>query len=362
MGHIKNIKIENFRGFDKLEISNFGQINLIVGRNNCGKSSLLESIFLSIGMSNPLLPTNINSFRGLNNSVNDLKYIFHRLKLDKVPVLTITTDSKVERKLEIKPKYNQNLKNDKIQKKSEDELVIMNTSTATPFLSGVDLIFTIKEKQKKIQTGRSSFSFVNEREIETKQEKGYQEKMNAVYITSDSKEKNALQRFSEIVIRKKENAILSALQKIDDRIISILPLPDGLYLNHADFEELVPSNIAGDGIRRYLNIVTTVAEKPNSIILIDEIENGLHFSAHISLWLSILSLCKDLNIQLFITTHNIETIKHFSEALENEKLHSLQGKSKAYSLVHTKNEGIKAYSYSYESFKNALEFENEIRN
>ena len=62
MGHIKNIKIENFRGFDKLEISNFGQINLIVGRNNCGKSSLLESIFLSIGMSNPLLPR----FLGVN--------------------------------------------------------------------------------------------------------------------------------------------------------------------------------------------------------------------------------------------------------------------------------------------------------
>ncbi len=362
MAHIEQIKIENFRGLDKFEILNFGQINLFVGKNNCGKSSILESVFLSAGMSNPLLPTNVNNFRGLNKSVNDLKYIFHKLKFDKIPVFAIRTDENIERKLEIHPVFKQNFKNDNIQKNSEDELFLMNTSTSIPSISGIDLIFTKKEKHSKLQKGKSSFSFVNEQEIKINQEKKYQEKMQAVYIASDSKEKNALPRFSEIVKRKKENTILSALQKIDSKIISIQALPDGLYLNHIDFEELIPSNLAGDGIRRYLNIVTTVAEKPNSIILIDEIENGLHFSAHSALWNSILSLSKDLNIQLFITTHNIETLKYFKEALEHEELKTLQKKSMTYSIVHTKKEGIKAYSYSYESFKNALEFDNEIRN
>ena len=103
MAHIEQIKIENFRGLDNLEISNFGQINLFVGKNNCGKSSILESVFLSAGMSNPLLPANVNNFRGLNKSVNDLKYIFHKLKFDKFPVFAIRTDENIERKLEIHP-------------------------------------------------------------------------------------------------------------------------------------------------------------------------------------------------------------------------------------------------------------------
>ena len=361
MAHIKNLKIEKFRGFDELEISNLGQINLIVGKNNCGKSSLLESIFLATGMSNPILPQSINTFRGLNNSINDLKYIFHKLEYNEIPIFTITTDNNIERKLEIYPRFNQNLKNDNIQKKSEKDLVLLNTSSTSPALSGIKLKFTIKEKNKKTQEGISSFSYANEQEIEIKQEKAYQEKMNAVYIVADSKEKNALARYSEIVKHKKENAILSALQKIDNKINSIQALPDGLYIDHSDFDELVPSNIVGDGIRRYLNIVTTVAEKPNSIILIDEIENGLHFSAHSSLWNSILSLSMDLNIQLFVTTHNIETLKYFKEALEIKELKSLQDKSIVYSLVKTKFEGLNAYSYSYDGFKDALEFNNEIR-
>jgi AAA15 family ATPase/GTPase len=361
MTHIKEIEIKNFRGFDKLEISNFGLINLIVGKNNCGKSSFLESIFLSIGMSNPMLPTNINSFRGLTKSIEDLKYIFHKLKVDKVPSFSVLTDENINRSLEIRPIYKQNYKSDNIQPLSEDEHIIMNTSSAIPSISGIDLNFTRKEKHKKVQKGKSSFSFVSGQEIKLDQDKNYQEKMNAIYIASDSKEKNALPRYSEIVKRKKENVILSALQKIDSKIVSIQALPDGLFINHEDFNELIPSNLAGDGIRRYLNIVTTVAEKPNSIVLIDEIENGLHYSAHSSLWNSILSLSKELNIQLFITTHNIETLKYFKEALEIDNLQSLQDKSMTYTLVHTKLEGIKAFSYSYEGFKEALEFDNEIR-
>jgi len=362
MAHFKQIKIENFRGFAHLEILNFGQINLLVGKNNCGKSSILESLFLSAGMSNPSLPSNINNFRGLNKSVNDLKYIFNKLKFDKFPVFTVITNEKIELKLEIRPIFKQNIKNDNIQKGSEDELYLMNTSMASPTISGIDVVFSKKEKQNKTEKGKSSFSVVSEQEIKINQDKKYQEKLQAVFIASDSKERNALARFSEILKRKKEKVILSALQKIDDKIISIQALPDGLYLNHKDFDELIPSNIAGDGLRRYLNIVTTVAEKPNSIILIDEIENGLHFSAHSALWSSILSLSIELNLQLFITTHNIETLKYFSKALEHEELKSLQDKAMTYSLVHTKKEGIKAFSYSFESFKNALEFDNEIRN
>ena len=362
MPHIKEIRIENFRGFDKLDISNFGQINLFVGKNNCGKSSLLESIFLSAGMSNPGLPTNINNIRGLYKSVNDLKYLFHKLKLDKIVKFSILTKNNIERSLEIRPKFKQNLKKNNIEKILEDESTLMTSSTTIPEISGVDLYFTKKEKHNKTEKGRSSFFYINEQEIKYNLDKKYQEKMHAVYITSEIKEKNALLKYSEIVKRKKEAVILSAIQEIDSKIISIQALPDGLYFNHSDFDELIPSNIFGDGIRRYLNIVTTVAEKPNSIILIDEIENGLHYTAYSSLWNSILSLSKELNVQLFLTTHNIETLKYFKEALENKKFQSLQDKAMTYSIVHTKNEGINAYSYSYEGFKDALEFNNEIRN
>jgi AAA15 family ATPase/GTPase len=45
MNILNSIQIKNFRGFDNLDIDGFSQINLFIGRNNSGKSSVLEAIF-----------------------------------------------------------------------------------------------------------------------------------------------------------------------------------------------------------------------------------------------------------------------------------------------------------------------------
>ena len=43
---IKKLEIKEFRGFKKFKIDDIGQINLLVGTNNCGKTSILEAIRL----------------------------------------------------------------------------------------------------------------------------------------------------------------------------------------------------------------------------------------------------------------------------------------------------------------------------
>ena len=47
---IKDLYIENFRGFDKLKIDDIKKINFLVGKNNCGKTSVLEAISLMISI------------------------------------------------------------------------------------------------------------------------------------------------------------------------------------------------------------------------------------------------------------------------------------------------------------------------
>ncbi|MDR1074512.1 MAG: AAA family ATPase, partial [Treponema sp.] len=59
------INITNFRSIAELNLENFKQVNLITGRNNCGKTTALEALFLISGMSNPELPVKINNFRDL---------------------------------------------------------------------------------------------------------------------------------------------------------------------------------------------------------------------------------------------------------------------------------------------------------
>ena len=74
------IDIEKFRGFSKFVIEDLKKINLIVGKNNSGKTSLLEAIFLAIGISNPNLSITIDNLRGLIHDKNDdFRFIFHNL-------------------------------------------------------------------------------------------------------------------------------------------------------------------------------------------------------------------------------------------------------------------------------------------
>lgn len=360
MNLLQSIEIKNFRGFDSFKTENFSQINLLIGKNNSGKSSLLEAIFLLIGMSNPILPSNVNRLRGLNiRTADEFKFLFHKLKLNNKPEFECSFTDLSVRHLMLNPIFKKNAKGSGNKAVSGDELTI-DASTSSPSMTGLELDFSIKQRHNPKKSYKSSL-VINPPEIIQNPNHNYKEDLHAVFITGGSNEANALIRYSEIVKRKKGDIVLTALQKIDPNIESINPLPDGLFFSYKDIDELVPSNIAGDGVRKYLNIVTTIAEKKNSIVLIDEIENGLHYSAHKSLWESIINISKEFNVQLFITSHNLETLRCLKELLETPKYESSQEKLSVFTLTHTKKSGIRTYKYSFKGFKDAIETGTEIR-
>ena len=53
MDGFKNLEIKNFRGIEHLTIDDFARVNVFLGQNSSGKSSVLESIIMLMGMSNP---------------------------------------------------------------------------------------------------------------------------------------------------------------------------------------------------------------------------------------------------------------------------------------------------------------------
>ena len=69
------IKIENFKVFKSIEISDFSRINVFFGKNNCGKSTLLDALFILTGISNPQLIMRTNQFRDYTK-LKDLSYFF----------------------------------------------------------------------------------------------------------------------------------------------------------------------------------------------------------------------------------------------------------------------------------------------
>jgi AAA15 family ATPase/GTPase len=127
-----------------------------------------------------------------------------------------------------------------------------------------------------------------------------------------------------------------------------------------DIDSLVPINIMGEGIRRFLSIVTAASGKQMSFACIDEIENGLHYSAHKNLWKELLSVVSQSDIQLFITTHNIEVLSSLKTVLEKD-FTAMQNDVSVFDIETTKRVGYMAYRYSYKGFTGALKNEIEIR-
>ena len=68
MNGFKNLEIKNFRGIDHLKIDDFSRVNVLLGQNNSGKSTVLEAIAMLMGMSNPDLPQAINSIKARGHS------------------------------------------------------------------------------------------------------------------------------------------------------------------------------------------------------------------------------------------------------------------------------------------------------
>ena len=157
MSLLERIIINNFRGFNSLEINKLNQINLFIGKNNSGKSSILESIFLLVGMSNPLLPDNINRMRGLNiKSAEDFKYLFHKLKINNIPEFEAYFNDETKRTLKLNPIFKKGIGNS--QSLTLDEFSI-DASSSTPNITGLELKFSHKLRHAANKTFKSSIVF-----------------------------------------------------------------------------------------------------------------------------------------------------------------------------------------------------------
>ena len=101
---IQDIQIERFRGFQSLDISDFGQFNVIVGENNSGKSSLLEALLLMGNPNNPSLCMLVDGLRDWKQTKdsNDATLLFYKRQFENPITLSVDFDTIESRKIQIR--------------------------------------------------------------------------------------------------------------------------------------------------------------------------------------------------------------------------------------------------------------------
>ena len=355
MDGFKNIEIKNFRGIDHLKIDDFSRVNILLGQNSSGKSSVLECLFMMMGMSNPDLPQTINSIRSRNYSgFADLTYIFHRLDLKTTPEISSELFDNTKRHLSLDLTY-------VFDEKSQPDLQNgqIPTSETKTFLNTLKMLFDIEFGQQK-NTYECSLTANQQGLISNKKlAEGYLEKNSVAFLPADLAAGNPANDLVELAKRRLKDTVTERLKIFDSRITALEILNNVAYVGLEGIDQLMAVNMQGDGMRRYLNIVAASANPMNNILLIDEIDNGLHYSAYKKLWEAIFALATTTNKQVFVTTHSKETLYKLNEMLEEKT--DYQKELRLYTIEKTLKKGIQAYKYTYEGLSGACANDIEIR-
>lgn len=342
----KNIEIDHFRGIRHSFIEGYKQINLFFGKNNCGKSSLLESLFLASGLSNPLLPVHVNLMRGYTKSrLSDLKLDFYNLDSSQ-PIHIRMADGEI-RDLQIS--LFEQTQND-VSLQSEGTRILSNVEEGK---YGLQFDFAINGNAYSSQLRFDSSQPEKATRIVDNQ---YEESLKCIYLSPKYDFNASIKGLKDILQNKDEHFIIEGLKIIEPRVRDFVFSDDEMLVD-VGLEKRIPVNVMGDGARKIVSLLTAIYDCKNGILLVDEISNGFHHTVMHDLWNVLIDASIRNNTQLFITTHDHDSIKGLRDAALNTHSDLIA----AFKLLKTDDDELKAFHYSLESLDYSINQEIEVR-
>jgi len=349
----KSIKIKNLRAITELKVNNLGQVNLFVGQNNCGKTTLLEGLFFLIGATNPRLLLSVNTFRGLTVLSKELlRTFFHNMSI-KIPIEIYgeVRESKEEQKLLIRP-IKKKIPSTKPAVSDFVTVTIEPGDSKPPFIpDGLELEYNSTENPAE-KTVSSIFLKGDEVIVEGTKERKVRGIFNNPLTIFDWKD-----RFAAAQRRKQVQEIIAFLKKIEPNLSDLRLNEIGLIEVDTGIPGLIPANLLGGGIAKFLSVSLAILDSRDGIVLIDEIENGLHYSAQQIMWQAVLNWAQELNVQVFATTHSNECVKAFSNSVET----TLFGSEAKLFRIERKDEKFRTVEYTKELLAESLDSNWEVR-
>lgn len=355
---LNTLHIKNYKGLRDFRIESLGRINLLLGKNNVGKSSILEAVDLYSSRfdlahiiqllalrSEDLSAFNINpeitskdeiesllpfvTDRDIHRLISDgisIKVDSNELRVKLVRYILSNTEKGVE--FSVFP-----IENEEIE--SDVALVLENTDGKV-----VNLLLSLdggglKSTFKKIDQPKYSVKYLSARDSKAEKE-----------MLTDA--------WSEIAMSDLEPYVVDALKIVDERIVrfNIIGKDSIPFVTILGYSKPIRLSSMGDGLNKVLRIILALLSCKNGVLLIDEIENGLHHSITDKLWEVIFELSSKLNVQVLATTHSNDCVMSFIKAYDGSG-----------SLIRLESIGeeIKAVAYDEDEMKTIYKRMDECR-
>ncbi len=370
---IHSLKLNGYRGFSQFAMSGLGRINLLVGKNNTGKTTLLEALQLLW-------------------SANDLGALWQTLaRRGEQPIPEIPPGRQPQQEVDVAHLFtghqvgvesefsieatNQSpprtVRYQVTEAKPQDSPALFNLLLSQdPAGAGMALRISGSPKinvpvMPLTRRGSLRNDIYNQAFAMTRTAtKGVGEPVQ--FIATESLNVAQLnQIWNDIALKPEEDLVIQALRFIDPDIERIAPLTvpyywgvpiRGGFVVRRKAEDRVPIGSFGDGIWRIFALAVSLSRAKGGLLLIDEIDTGLHYSVMTEMWRFVEKVSKEFNIQVFATTHSYDCVHSLATICRD--VSDSESQITIHRVEHGKNELIR---FTEKQIKTAADREIEIR-
>ena len=322
---IEELTIDGYRCFDKFRMAGLGCINLIVGRNNSGKTALLEAIGLvssrahRMGVLGTLMTQRGEILPGHNERSSEapecaIAHLFHGRAIgprSRFSVEAFTDGTPLWVQGEIVP-----------LDRNAGGLLDQKLPTGEHDYRGSLMAFRLKSNETNepdIAPLTQEGGFRPERATRSYREPVPDETVpQSTFLGTDSLSAQATARYwNSIALTVEEDLVIRAMRVLEPSIQRIAVLPQfayasmgrgGVLVKCRGMDRPVPIGSLGDGMWRMFCIAVALVRARGGVLLIDEIDTGFHYSVLEEMWRMLLHNADRLKVQVFATTHSSDCI------------------------------------------------------
>lgn len=320
---LTSIELENYRGFSHYRLKNLARVNLLVGKNNCGKTSVLEAVQLSVSGAEPNVLGAVASQRGEvtlfmedrqggRGSVHPLvSHFFHGHHFGIGSHFAIRSGGATGDV------------NVRVRRTEESDHELRPLSPEEDLAVEVEMEDAAgKVKRSLVATGDGVIVNASIRGFSTWRRSGAASAQTRPieFLTPASLDPRSMSiRWDKAVTEGRESEIVEAMQILEPDLTNIFFLSGdvamryggtaGILVELKDPRRREPLGSHGDGMRRMLALALALIQAESGVLLVDEIDTGLHYSVIGQMWHLVTEAARRADVQVFATTHSQDCVR-----------------------------------------------------
>ena len=303
---LKALTIKGFRCFREIQVEPLTRVNLFVGMNSAGKTSILDAAeLLAIGGLQGLVRSAIR--RGervladtderseFKEHVVDPSHLFYGHDLRRGSSLSIKGLGDTERWVRCT-----------VETASDRDALILTMLFESHFTAKT-------QRNERLTISPSGGVLPPPRHIP-------EPSPRVNFLGAESMDVTRMgQLWDALVLTPEEEGITGALKLIEPRAERLAFLSEGrggsanVFVKLAGIPQRVPLGSLGGGMGHLLALVLHLFSAKGGFLLVDEIDTGLHYSVMTDMWRLVTETAKRLDIQVFATTHSLDCVRALAQ-------------------------------------------------